>query len=213
MAAVTTWLIGLVSAGGIPAIFVTMAGESCGLPISSEIVVPLGGYFAAQGKLNFFLVVAASSLGNLLGSLIAYYLTRRFGEPFVKSRAGKLLGLSRGHLRMSENFFKRFGVWAVFFGRLLPIVRTYISFPAGLSKVRPLTFIVATTLGAIPWNFGLAFAGYKLGQHWEEVGKYLGPIGIPLAILVVIVVGFGWWYGRRYEEKLVAEEQAAATRI
>lgn len=87
MAAVTTWLIGLVSAGGIPAIFVTMAGESCGLPISSEIVVPLGGYFAAQGKLNFFLVVAASSLGNLLGSLIAYYLTRRFGEPFVNSRA------------------------------------------------------------------------------------------------------------------------------
>ena len=114
---------------------------------------------------------------------------------------------------MSENFFKRFGVWAVFFGRLLPIVRTYISFPAGLSKVRPLTFIVATTLGAIPWNFGLAFAGYKLGQHWEEVGKYLGPIGIPLAVVVVIVVGFGWWYGRRYEEKLVAEEQAAAARI
>lgn len=202
------WLIDLVASGGLIAIFLTMAGESAGLPISSEIVVPLGGALAAQGRLSFIGVVAAASLGNLGGSLVAYFVTRRYGEPFVLSRAGRWMGLSRGHLRLAHRFFDRFGVWAVFLGRLLPIVRTYISFPAGLSTVRPLTFTIATLLGAIPWNFGLAYAGLKLGQHYDVVGRYLGPVGIPIAILVVILLGLGWWYGR----KLGEEEEAAATR-
>src|SRR5437660_7213208 len=101
----SAWLISLVSSGGILAIFITMAGESAGLPISSEIVVPLGGALAAAGKLNFILVVAASSLGNLGGSLIAYWLTRKYGEPFILSRAGRWMGLSRGHLRLAHRFF------------------------------------------------------------------------------------------------------------
>ena len=110
--------------------------------------------------------------GNLAGSLIAYYVTRRYGERFVLSRAGRWLGLSRGHLRLAHRFFDRFGVWAVFLGRLLPIIRTYISFPAGLSTVRPRTFVIATLLGAFPWNLGLAYAGLKLGQHYDTVSRY-----------------------------------------
>src|SRR4030081_1479915 len=193
----TNWLISLVASGGLIAIFLTMAAESAGIPISSEVVVPLGGALASQGKLSFIAVVAASSLGNLAGSLVAYLLTRRYGEQVILSRAGKWMGLSRGHLRLANRFFGKYGVWAVFLGRLFPIVRTYISFPAGLSRVRLVTFIVATTLGAIPWNFALAYAGYKLGQNYEVVAKYLGPIGIPLAILVVIVLVAAWWYGRK----------------
>src|ERR1700720_3760705 len=135
MASVTQWLISLVSTWGYPAILVTMAGESAGLPISSEIVVPLGGALASQGKLNFVLVVVVASIANLAGSLIAFYLTRRYGERVVLSRAGRRLGLSRGHLRLANRFFDRFGLWAVFAGRLLPVVRTYISFPAGLSRI------------------------------------------------------------------------------
>jgi membrane protein DedA with SNARE-associated domain len=202
----TNWIISLIATGGLIAIFVTMAGESAGLPISSEIVVPLGGALAAQGKLGgnvllaFIAVVVASSAGNLGGSLVAYLLTKRYGERVILSRAGRWMGLSRGHLRLANRFFGKYGVWAVFLGRLLPIVRTYISFPAGLSRVRLVTFIVATTLGAIPWNFALAYAGYKLGQHYEVVGKYLGPIGIPLAILVVILLVAAWWYGRKMGE-------------
>ncbi len=163
MTQLTNWLISLVGAYGLLAIFVTMAGESAGLPISSEIVVPLGGALASQGKLSFVAVVAVSSLANLAGSLVAYLLTRRYGERVILSRAGKWMGLSRGHLTLANRFFGRYGVWAVFLGRLLPIVRTYISFPAGLSKVKLPTFITATLLGAIPWNFALAYAGYKLG--------------------------------------------------
>jgi membrane protein DedA with SNARE-associated domain len=194
---VTTWLISLVSAWGLIAIFVTMTGESAGLPISSEIVVPLGGALAAQGKLNFVLVVAVSSIANLTGSLIAFYLTRRFGETVVLSRFGRWMGLHRGHLRLADRFFARFGLWAVFLGRLLPIVRTYISFPAGLSKIGYPMFTVVTLLGAIPWNFALAYAGYLLGQNYERVATVLGPFAIPIAIAVVILLVVAWWFGRR----------------
>jgi membrane protein DedA with SNARE-associated domain len=203
----TASLTSLVATYGLIAIFVTMAGESAGLPISSEIVVPLGGALASQGKLNFVLVVAVSSVANLVGSLIAFYLTRRFGERVVLSRAGRWLGLSRGHLRLAHRFFGKFGLWAVFVGRLLPIVRTYISFPAGLSKIGYLRFTLATMAGAIPWNFALAYAGYRLGQHYETVAATLGPFAIPIAIGVVILLGVAWWFGRRMGEEEEGEIQ------
>jgi membrane protein DedA with SNARE-associated domain len=93
----------------------------------------------------------------------------------------------------------------VFIGRLLPIVRTYISFPAGLSKIGYTRFSLATLAGAIPWNFALAFAGFKLGQNYEKVAAVLGPFAIPFAIAVVIVLGLGWWFGRRLGEDEAAE--------
>src|ERR1700730_12497563 len=192
MTQLTNLLISLVGSYGLLAIFVTMAGESAGLPISSEIVVPLGGALASQGKLNLILVVAVSSVANLTGSLIAFWLTRRYGERVVLSRAGRRLGLSRGHLRLANRFFDRFGLWAVFVGRLLPIVRTYISFPAGLSRIGYLRFTLATVAGAIPWNSALAYAGYKLGPHYAQVASTLGPFAIPIAIGVVILLGV-WW--------------------
>jgi membrane protein DedA with SNARE-associated domain len=209
---VTSWLNSLVASWGLLAIFVTMAAESAGIPISSEIVVPLGGYLASQGKLNFFLVVAVSSLANLVGSLIAFYMTRQYGERVVLSRTGRLMGLSRGHLRLANRFFGRFGLWAVFVGRLLPVVRTYISFPAAISKMGYVWFSVATLAGAVPWNFVLAYAGYKLGQHYETVAATLHPFVIPIAIAVVILLGVAWWFGRKLgedEEAVVLESNKA----
>jgi membrane protein DedA with SNARE-associated domain len=217
----TQWLISLVSAWGYIAIFVTMVGESAGLPISSEIVVPLGGALASLNKLGFgppvvqlILVVAVSSLANLSGSLIAFYLTRRFGELVVLSRFGRWLGLSKGHLRLANRFFDRWGLWAVFLGRLLPIVRTYISFPAGLSKIGYVRFIVVSLLGAIPWNAGLAYAGYLAGQHWEQVATTLSPFAIPIAIVVVITLAAAWYFGRRMgEEEEAKMEKAVPGRV
>ena len=201
----SAFLINLIGSGGLLAILLTMTGESAGLPISSEIVVPLGGALAALGRLPFWGVVLAATAGNLAGSLVAYLLTRRYGERVVLSRFGAWLGLSRGHLRLAHRVFDRFGLWAVFFGRLLPIVRTYISFPAGISTIRPGWFILATVAGALPWNLGLAYAGLRLGQDYAVVDRYLAPVGIPLAILVVILLAIGWWAGRRFE----AEEEPA----
>ena len=201
----SAWLIQLVGSGGLLAILVTMTGESAGLPISSEVVVPLGGALAATGHLPFWGVVAAATAGNLVGSLVAYWLTRRYGEAVVLSRFGRRLGLSRGHLRLAHRVFDRFGLWAVFVGRLLPIVRTYISFPAGISTIRTGWFTAATIAGALPWNLALAYAGLKLGQNYEVVGRYLGPVAIPLAILVVLLLAAGWWYGRRLESEEPSE--------
>ena len=119
--------------------------------------------------------------------------------------------MSRGHLRLANRFFGRFGLWAVFLGRLLPVVRTYISFPAGLSRIGGIRFTIATVAGAIPWNFALAYAGYKLGQHYEEVATALGPFAIPIAIGVVILLGVAWWFGRRLgeDEEAVVEATPA----
>jgi membrane protein DedA with SNARE-associated domain len=209
---VTQWLNGLVASWGLIAIFVTMVGESAGLPISSEIVVPLGGALASQGKLNLVLVVLVASVANLVGSLIAFFLTRRYGERVVLSRAGRWAGLSRGHLRLANRFFGRFGLWAVFVGRLLPIVRTYISFPAGLSKMTYLWFSVVTLAGAIPWNFALGYAGFKLGQHYDTVAATMGPFAIPIAIAVVILLAAAWWFGRKWgedEEDAIKEEESS----
>ena len=205
----TQWLISLVGTWGYPAIFVTMTGESAGLPISSEIVVPLGGALASQAKLNFILVVLVSSLANLTGSLVAFWLTRRFGERVVLSRFGRWMGLSRGHLRLANRFFNRFGLWAVFVGRLLPIVRTYISFPAGVSRMGYVWFTIATMAGAIPWNVARAYAGFKLGQHYETVASTLTPFVIPIAIGVVLLLAAAWWFGRKLgeeEEKVLTAE-------
>jgi membrane protein DedA with SNARE-associated domain len=203
----TAWLISLVGTWGLLAIFVTMTAESAGVPISSEIVVPLGGALASQGKLNLVLVIAVASLANLTGSLIAFWLTRRYGERIVLSRLGRRLGLSRGHLRLANRFFERFGLWAVFIGRLLPIVRTYISFPAGVSKIGYVRFVPATLAGSIPWNFALAYAGYKLGQQYQTVAKDISPFVIPIAVGVVLLVAAAWWFGRKLgeeEEKILA---------
>ena len=197
----TQWLISLVGSWGLIAIFITMTGESAGIPISSEIVVPLGGALASQGRLSLPAVIAVSSVANLVGSLIAFWLTRRYGERVVLSRAGRWMGLSRGHLRLAHRFFDRFGLWAVFLGRLLPIVRTYISFPAGISRIGYVRFTLATLAGAIPWNFALAYAGYRLGKHYEAVAAYLGPLVIPIAIAVVILLAVAWWFGRRLGEE------------
>ncbi len=197
----TQWLISLVGTWGLPAIFVTMTGESAGVPISSEIVVPLGGALASQGKLNLILVVVIASLANLTGSLIAFWLTRRYGERVVLSSLGRRLGLSRGHLRLANRFFDRFGLWAVFAGRLLPIVRTYISFPAGVSKIGYARFVLATLAGAIPWNFALAYAGYRLGQQYQTVAKDISPFVIPIAVAVVLLLAAAWWFGRKLGEE------------
>ncbi|HET9849193.1 MAG TPA: DedA family protein [Candidatus Dormibacteraeota bacterium] len=196
-------LVQLITAGGLLAIFLTMTAESAGIPISSEIVVPLGGALASQSKLSFVGVVIAASAGNLLGSLIAYLLVRRYGQALILG-PGRRVGLTAGHLRLANRFFERWGLFAVFVGRLLPIIRTYISFPAGLSRITVLPFIAATVLGAIPWNLALAYAGFKLGQNYERVSSALGPFTLPLAVLVLALIIAGYYYGRR-----LGEEEAA----
>jgi membrane protein DedA with SNARE-associated domain len=193
--AVSALLVQLVAKGGLIAILLTMAAESAGIPISSEIVVPLGGSLAAAGLLSFAGVVLAATAGNLIGSSIAFGLSRRYGATVV-TRYGRRVGLHEGHLELAERFFARFGLFAVFVGRLLPVVRTYISFPAGLARMGWVPFLAATTLGCLPWNLALAYAGLQLGRRYDLVEHYVGPFVVPAAIVAVILLGIAYWLGR-----------------
>ena len=188
---------------GLGAVFVLMAVESCGIPFPSEVIMPVAGAVAAGAIVGAHLglvpAIVAGAAGNLVGSLAAWVIAARLGEPILLG-PGRYIGIRRSHIELADRFFQRRGLLAVFVGRVLPVIRTYISFPAGLSAIRLPVFVAATLAGAIPWNFALAYAGLKLGQHYSDIGRILGPVTIPLAILLLILVGIAYWFGRRIGE-------------
>jgi len=189
-------ITGWVTGGGIAAVLVLMLVESCGIPFPSEVIMPFAGYFAATGHLSLVGAIIAGTFGNLIGSLIAYALARRWGRPLLLG-PGRRIGISASHLDLADRWFARWGLAAVFFGRMLPVIRTYISFPAGLARVQPVWFAVLTFLGALPWCVALALVGYEIGGNYDRVAGPIGKAAIVLAVLVV--AGLVAWYlrGRR----------------
>ncbi len=185
-----------VTGGGIAAVLVLMAVESCGIPFPSEVIMPVAGYFAATGHINLVAAIIAGALGNLAGSLLAYWLAYRFGRPLLLG-PGKRIGISASHLDMADRWFGRFGLPTVFFGRLLPAVRTYISFPAGLARVPIIPFAVLTFAGALPWCAALALVGYAIGANYDRVSGPIGKAAIVLAVLIVLAVAAWFIRGRR----------------
>ncbi len=192
----TATLTHLVETYGVLAVLVLMAVESCGIPFPSEVIMPTAGLLAATGHLNLAEAILAGAVGNLAGSLVAFALAARFGEPLLLG-PGRYLGISRHHLEIADGWFQRWGLWAVFFGRVLPVVRTYISFPAGLARVRVGPFSILTLVGALPWCAALALVGYTLGKSYDRVSGPIQLIAVVVAVLVAIVVIAWWWRGRR----------------
>ena len=185
-----------IAAYGLVAVFVLMTFESCGVPFPSEVVMPTGGLLAATGHMNLVAAILAGAIANLAGSLIAYGLEARFGEPLLLG-PGRYIGIRRHHLEIADGWFRRWGLWAVFFGRVLPVIRTYISFPAGLARVDLLRFSILTFVGALPWCAALALVGYVLGQNYDRVSGPVQAVAIVIALLVA--AGLVVWYlrGRR----------------
>ena len=194
----TAALSHLVAAYGLVAIFVLMVGESCGFPFPSEVIMPTGGLLAAAGHLNLYAAILAGALANLVGSLIAYGLAARFGEPLLLG-PGRYIGIRRHHLELADGWFRRWGLWAVFIGRVLPVIRTYISFPAGLARIDPLRFSVLTFAGALPWCAFLAVIGYALGRNYDRISRPIETAAIGLAALVALVLIV--WYLRGREPR------------
>lgn len=162
--------------------------------------MPTAGLLAAtahiQGGLAAAIVVGA--FANLVGSLIAYVLAARFGEPLLLG-PGRYAGIRRHHLELADGWFRRWGLPAVFVGRVLPVVRTYISFPAGLARVDLPRFSVLTFAGALPWCAALALAGYVLGENYGRISGVVEKVAIVVALLVVAVVVV--WYVRGREPR------------
>jgi membrane protein DedA with SNARE-associated domain len=194
-----------VSSGGIAAVFALMLVNGCGIPLPSEVIMPLAGYFAASGHLNVVAVVIAGLAGNFIGALIAYTVARRYGRALLLG-PGRRLGISASHLDMADRWFARFGYPAVFVGRLLPVVCSYVSFPAGLARVQPVAFAILTLLGAAVWCSVLTAIGYGVGANYDKISGGIGKAAIVLAVLIVL--GLAAWFirGRRSAGRRSAPE-------
>jgi|GEM_PF-65275 len=191
----------LYQAIGWPGVVLLMALESAGIPVPSEIIMPLAGWFLVEAKGHgfAFVVLAAfvGALGNTLGSIVAYYIGDWGGRPLLE-RYGRYVLITRHDLDRADAFFARRGGVAVFVGRVLPLVRTYISFPAGIARMEMRAFTALTFIGSFLWSLGLAWAGYALGEHYDRIRQAMRPFDYPIAALIVIgIVWFIWRHLRR----------------
>jgi membrane protein DedA with SNARE-associated domain len=173
-----------IEAIGYFGIFFLMTLESMALPVPSEVILTFGGWLAYNGSLNIFWVGMAGTLGCVVGSIIAFKIGEYEGRPFVR-KYGKYFFLKESNVDEAELWFKKYGQWAVFGSRLLPVVRTFISIPAGMAKMNLLRFVVLTFLGSLIWCYALTYIGYYLGKNYESINSYFNL----LVIVVVVIVG------------------------
>ncbi len=187
---ITSWITNSISTTGYLAVLILMTAESALIPIPSEVTMPFAGFLVSLGKLNFFLAVLVGAVGNLLGSLLAYALGY-FGQETVVKQAikkyGKWILVSEGEFEKAETWFQRHGGKIAFFSRLAPVIRTYISLPAGISKMSVWRFSIFTFLGSLIWSSILAYLGVLLGQNWQSLEIYFRRFDILIAALGVIL--------------------------
>src|SRR5512133_835568 len=164
--ALAVFTTGVISAMGYGGVVLLMAIESACIPLPSEIIMPFAGYLVYRGQFTLQGAALAGALGCVAGSIPAYYLGQYGGRPLIE-RYGRYVLLSHHELDLADRIFKRWGHWVVFAARLLPIIRTFIAFPAGVSRMPMGKFIAYTFLGSYPWCLALAWAGAKLGAAWH----------------------------------------------
>jgi membrane protein DedA with SNARE-associated domain len=189
----------LIAVSGYGGIAILMAIESACIPLPSELIMPFAGYLVHEGTMNLLWVATAGAIGCNVGSLVAYEIGCYGGRPLVE-RYGRWILMGRRELDWADRFFARWGYLAVFVARLLPVVRTFIALPAGIARMPRLRFHVYTFLGSWPWCFALAWLGMKLGDNWRVIGKYLHKFDA--VILVVLVVGIGWFIWSHWQTRL-----------
>ena len=186
---------------GYVAIFLLMLAESACIPFPSEVTMLVGGWYAASGDLNFFWVGTWGVLGNLVGSWVAYSVGRTTGRGIL-DRYGKYILIRPHDIDRAEVWWEKYGEAATFFSRLLPVIRTFISLPAGIARMPFGKFSIYTFLGVIPWTFALTWLGVVVEENWEDVLAYFD---LPTLIIGgLLVVGAGLWYMRRRRQRKAA---------
>lgn len=185
--------MGVISSLGYGGVILLMAIESANIPLPSEIIMPFSGFLVAQGAFNLWLVGLAGAVGCVVGSIFSYGLGAWGGRPLVE-KYGKYIFVSHHDLDLTDRWFQKHGEVTVFVGRLLPVVRTFISFPAGIAKMNFGRFVIYSFLGSFPWTLALAYIGQKMGENWEKIRVYFH--GFDWVILILIVLGIVWWIGR-----------------
>ncbi|MGB8955207.1 MAG: DedA family protein [Tumebacillaceae bacterium] len=190
---------GLIDTFGHWGVFIAMTIESACIPLPSEVIMLFGGFKAEEGVLSFWPVVWAGVFGNLLGSVVTYWIGASGGRPFL-AKYGKYVLIKEKHIHDADRWFSKYGEWAAFFGRNLPVIRTFISLPAGIARMNFWKFTLFTFVGCLPWNYVLTLLGFKLGANWSTVEPYIKPFSY--GILGLLIVLIGWFLIKGYRSRL-----------
>ncbi len=193
-ALVVEFAVDVIRKTGYTGIFALMVLESALMPVPSEAVMPFAGFLVSRGEMDFWTVVFCGTLGNLVGSVLAYFAGKYLGRPFLL-RYGKYLLIDKKELEFVDEFFKKNGDAAIFVGRMMPVVRTIISFPSGIASMNFLKFTLLTFAGSIPWNAGLTYVGIVLEENWEIIESY--SLYVDLAAIVIALLVLALLYKRK----------------
>ena len=186
------FVITTISTLGYTGILLTMAIESACIPLPSEIIMPFSGYLVTTGQFTMLGVTLAGAIGNVIGSIAAYYVGVWGGRPFVE-RYGPYFLMSHRDLDIADRWFAKYGEAAVFFSRMLPVIRTFISLPAGIAKMHFPRFVLFTFIGSIPWCYALAYVGVKMGQQWDQLREYFHEFDVVIGIGLALLIGYFLW--------------------
>ena len=194
IAVLATWIMGVISSLGYSGVVLLMAIESACIPLPSEIIMPFAGFLVFKGEMTLWGVALAGAIGCVVGSIPAYYLGMYGGRPLVE-KYGKWVLISHKDLNWGDQAFAKHGEIIIFIGRLLPAVRTFIAFPAGVASMNMTKFIVYTFVGSLIWCYLLALAGFKMGENWESLKVYFHEFHYVIAGAGLVFV---IWYVRRH---------------
>jgi membrane protein DedA with SNARE-associated domain len=195
---ISTWITSVIVSSGYLGIAGLSLVGSAAIPIPSEVVMPFAGFLVSQGHFNILYVALAAAVGSTLGSLILYAVGYYGGKEFIE-KYGKYILMSQHDVARAEKFFERHGNIANFIGRFIPVLRTYISLPAGIARNRPWQFVLYAFLGSFIWSFVLAYIGYKFGQRWDVASAELSRFSD--GIVVVIAVALAYYVYRHVRSK------------
>jgi membrane protein DedA with SNARE-associated domain len=203
------FIIAVISALGYGGIVLLMAIESACIPLPSEVIMPFSGYLVYTGRFNLWWVGVAGAGGCVLGSLVAYWVGMYGGRPLIQ-KYGRYLLVSPHDLDLADRWFARYGEVIVFASRLLPVVRTFIAFPAGVARMNLTKFVAYTFLGSLPWCLGLAYVGQLLGEQWDKNDTLKSWFHrFDFLIGIVLVLGIIWWVRRHIKNSRAAEAGGA----
>ncbi len=194
IAILATWIMGVISSLGYSGVVLLMAIESACIPLPSEIIMPFAGFLVFKGEMTLWGVALDGAVGCVVGSIPAYYLGMYGGRPLVE-KYGKWVLISHKDLNWADKAFEKHGEIIIFIGRLLPAVRTFIAFPAGVARMNMTKFVVYTFVGSLIWCYLLALAGFKMGENWESLKVYFHEFHYVIAAAGAVFVV---WYLRRH---------------
>jgi membrane protein DedA with SNARE-associated domain len=201
------WTTAVISTMGYGGVVLLMGIESACIPLPSEVIMPFAGYLVYTGQFTLHGAALAGAVGCIAGSIPAYYLGMYGGRPVIE-RWGKYVLLSRHELDLADRLFARHGQWVVLAGRLLPVIRTFIAFPAGVARMNLTKFIVYTFIGSYPWCYGLAWVGMKLGEKWNTDPRLKAAFhrfDLAVGVLGVLAVAWFVWHKRKGAKAAVAK--------